>query len=147
MVLLKKFHAKKAQTEIIGLVIIVIILSFALVFGLQFLNKQDNKIQERYLQLNADNLRSSLLKTNICNQITIKDEIINCENGISSCLENCQKFDEKIKELIELSTKNDYEFLINNKVIKNRGCLNKDVFSSSIQPIASTEIKVSLRLC
>jgi hypothetical protein len=144
---LKKIFHKKAQTEIIGLVIIVIILSFALIFGLQFLNKEDNKLQERYLQLNADNLRNAILKTNICKGITIKDEIVNCENNIVSCLENCQKLDDKIKEIVSLSVKNDYEFYINDKKIKDKGCLNKDTLTSSTQPIALSEIKVSLKLC
>src|SRR3989344_1761960 len=70
---------KKAQVETVGLVIIVIIITFALIFGLQFMTRdKGNELNERYLQLNADNMRSVIMKTTI-NNCNIKDEIINYE--------------------------------------------------------------------
>src|SRR3989344_4154924 len=101
---------KKAQIETMGLVIIVVIIAFAFIFALQFINKNDNKLNERNLQLNADNLRSTILKTNI-NTCNIKDEIISCNNfNTPICLENCEELNLIIKEIIEKSIENNYEF-------------------------------------
>ena len=138
---------KKAQIEIVGLVIIVVILAFTLIFALQFAGKEDNKLNERYWQLNADNLRNAILKTTVssCN---IKDEIINCNDfNQPVCLENCDKLNSIIKEIIEKSVKNDYELNAGNIKLSNGTCLNKDIMTSSTQPCALTDIKVNLKLC
>ena len=96
---------KKAQIETLGLVVIIIILAFALIFALQFILKNDSsKLNERYLQLNADNLRNTVLKTTI-NGNSIKDEIVFCNNN-----QNCDELNLIIKEIIESSIKNNYEF-------------------------------------
>ena len=138
---------KKAQIETMGLVIIVVIIAFAFIFALQFINKDDNKLNERHLQLNADNLRSTILKTNI-NTCNIKDEIISCNNfNTPICLENCEELNLIIKEIIEKSIENNYEFAAGKIKLNNKNCFNKDVITSSIQPIALTDIKVSLKLC
>lgn len=139
---------RKAQIETMGLVIIVIILAFTLIFALQFINKdKGNKLNENYLKLNADNLRSTILKTTI-NNCNIKDEIINCNKfNQAICLENCDKLDLMIKEIIQASVKNNYEFDAGNIKLINGSCLNKDIITSSIQPLASTDIKIVLKLC
>jgi len=139
---------RKAQIETVGLVIIVIILAFTLIFALQFINKdKGNKLNENYLKLNADNLRSTILKTTI-NNCNIKDEIINCNNfNQAICLENCDKLNLIIEEIIQASVKNNYEFDAGNIKLVNGSCLNKDIITSSIQPLALTDIKVSLKLC
>ena len=139
---------RKAQIETVGLVIIVIILAFTLIFALQFINKdKGNKLNENYLKLNADNLRSTILKTTI-NNCDIKDEIINCNNfNQAICLENCDKLNLIIKEIIQASVKNNYEFDAGNIKLVNGSCLDKDIITSSIQPLALTDIKVSLKLC
>lgn len=139
---------KKAQIETMGLVIIVIIIAFVFIFALQFINKNEsNKLNERALQLNADNLRSVILKTNI-NSCNIKDEIISCNNFNNAvCLENCEKLNLVIKEIIEKSVKNNYEFSAGKIKLNDKNCLNKDIITSSIQPLALTDIKVNLKLC
>ena len=139
---------RKAQIETAGLVIIVIILAFTLIFALQFINKdKGNKLNENYLKLNADNLRSTILKTTI-NNCDIKDEIINCNNfNQAICLENCDRLNSIIREIIQASVKNNYEFDAGNIKLVNGSCLDKDIITSSIQPLALTDIKVSLKLC
>ena len=133
---------KKAQIETLGLVVIIIILAFALIFALQFILKNDSsKLNERYLQLNADNLRNTVLKTTI-NGNRIKDEIVFCNNN-----QNCDELNLIIKEIIESSIKNNYEFNAGVIEVKKGKCSNKNILTSSIQPIALTEIKVSLKLC
>ena len=139
---------KRAQTETVGLVIIIIIIAFSLIFALQFLTKSnDNKINEQYLKLNADNLRSVILKTTIssCN---IKDEIISCNNfNAANCLESCEKLNLVIKDIIEKSIRNNYEFSAGNINLKKGDCLNKNKQASSVQPFPETQITVSIKLC
>ncbi|MEK6841375.1 MAG: hypothetical protein AABX45_02160 [Nanoarchaeota archaeon] len=139
---------RKAQIETVGLVIIVIILAFTLIFALQFINKdKGNKLNENYLKLNADNLRSTILKTTI-NNCDIKDEIINCNNfNQAICLENCDRLNSIIREIIQASVKNNYEFDAGNIKLVNGSCLDKDIITSSIQPLALTDIKIVLKLC
>ena len=139
---------KKAQVETVGLVIIVIIITFALIFGLQFLTRdKGNELNERYLQLNADNMRSVIMKTTI-NNCNIKDEIINYETFDDvTCFNNGEELKLTIKQIIESSLKNDYEFSAGKIDLKKGNCENKDIITSSIQPLALTNIKVSLRLC
>ena len=76
---------KKAQMETMGLVIIVVILAFVLIFVLQIITKpEQNNLQDQYLQLQANNLRNMILKTTLCQDTTIKDEILNCEFNFPS---------------------------------------------------------------
>ena len=67
---------RKGQVETIGLVVIVILLIFIGIFALSFSIKE-KEVNEDILTLKANSLRSSLLKTTICN-ITIKEELGNC---------------------------------------------------------------------
>ncbi|AJF62624.1 MAG: hypothetical protein QT11_C0001G0481 [archaeon GW2011_AR20] len=139
---------KKAQVETVGLVIIVIIITFALIFGLQFMTRdKGNELNERYLQLNADNMRSVIMKTTI-NNCNIKDEIINYETFDDvACFDNEEELKLTIRQIIESSLKNDYGFSAGKIDLKKGSCENKDTITSSIQPLALTNIKVSLRLC
>ena len=141
---------KKAQVETIGLVIIVALLAFILVFVLQGLAKpiQDN-LNLRYLQLNADNLRSVILKTNVC-ELSIKDEIINCNNlNEVQCnnLQNCNELNNVIKEIIEnsLNTTKNYKFKAGNILVEKGTCRN--VISSSSEPIPNNDINVVIEIC
>src|SRR3989344_2069864 len=138
---------KKSQIETIGLVIIVILIAFIFIISLFFITKPRASLNENYLKLNADNLRSTILKTNLCQNISIKDEIINCNSGFFLCnnLNSCQDLNNVIKDIIENSVRNNYEFSAGNIVVKKDIC--REVQASSIQPLANTNIEVSLKLC
>ena len=138
---------KKSQIETIGLVIIVILIAFIFIISLFFITKPRASLNENYLKLNADNLRSTILKTNLCQNISIKDEIINCNSGFFLCnnLNSCQDLNNVIKDIIENSVRNNYEFSAGNIVVKKDIC--REVQASSIKPLANTNIEVSLKLC
>ena len=138
---------KKSQIETMGLVIIVILIAFIFITSLFFITKPRASLNENYLKLNADNLRSTILKTNLCQNISIKDEIINCNSGFFLCdnLNGCQDLNNVIKEIIESSVRNNYEFSAGNVVVKKDVC--SEVQASSIQPLANTNIEVRLKLC
>ena len=138
---------KKSQIETMGFVIIVILIAFIFIISLFFITKPKASLNEDYLKLNADNLRSTILKTNICQNASIKDEIINCNSGFFSCdnINSCQDLNNVIKDIIESSVRNNYEFSVGNIVVKKDVC--KEVQASSTQPLANTNIEVSLKLC
>ena len=138
---------KRSQTEIIGLLIIVILLSLILIFVLVINSKQDSSLKNNYLQLNADNLRSTLLKTNVCKDISIKDEIISCNNyEHSNCFSSCINVNDEIKKIIENSIKFNYNFTAGEITASKGKCL-KDKITASRQPLPYSNVEVSLNLC
>ena len=96
-----------------GLVIIVILLVFIAIFALSFIIKPEQE-NENILKLKANALRSSLLKTNLCDDITVKDEIENCVDGYHECVE-CGVLKQEIEKMIKVSLENErYNFLVSN---------------------------------
>ena len=147
---------KKAQMETIGLVVIVTLLAFIFIFVLQNSAKQDlTKFNSRYSQLNADNLRSTILKTTICSDVDIEKEISNCIGyGSGLCFStNCKNELEKtIKEIIKnsMNITKSYSFTVrsNQEIkleIKSGTC--KNVYSASSQLIPYSDLKINLNLC
>ena len=145
---------KKAQVETMGLVIIVALLAFILVFVLQSLAEPaQNTLQARYLQLNADNLRSTILKTTLCQDTSLKDEIINCnEFDYAKCENlnpNCKdKLGNIVKEIIEnsLQAKN-YKFEAGEIKIEKNFNSCKNIYKAVQEPIPDSDIKINLGIC
>ena len=99
----------KGQTEIMGLVIIVILIVFIAVFSLTFILKPEQQ-DDDILKLKANALRSSLLKTNLCDSVTVKDEIENCIDEYPECVE-CDNLQDGITKIIDGSIENEkYNF-------------------------------------
>ena len=99
----------RGQTEIMGLVIIVILIVFIAVFSLTFILKPEQQ-DDDILKLKANALRSSILKTNLCNSVTVKDEIENCIDGYHECVD-CSGLRNEIVKIIEGSIENEkYNF-------------------------------------
>jgi len=142
---------KKAQIETIGLVIIVALLAFILVFALQISAKPSpNTLQTRYLQLNADNLRSSILKTTICPGISIRDEIVSCNNfNVPRCpnLNTCDNLKNEIKLIIEnsLNVTRNYKFEGGNILTSEGTCTSK--ITAVQEPIPYSNINIKLEIC
>ncbi len=142
---------KKAQTETIGLVIIVSLLAFILIFVLQILNKPvDNSLNDHYLQLNADNLRSVILKTNVCKDVSIKDELISCNSGNPECpiLNNdCNNLKNIIKPIIEnsLNINRNYKFSAGTIIVQKGNC--KNFYTAASEPIPYSSLNISLGIC
>jgi hypothetical protein len=136
---------KKAQIEIMGLVIIVVLLVFIAVFSLPFIIKEKSKaLNEDYLQLYANNLRSVVLNTNLCDSGNVMDEIISCYYGAPICLEDCNDIEDKIREIIEssLDEKINYKFTIDEMIVSNGECTEKVTSSKAF--IEEREVKVEL---
>ena len=141
---------KKSQIETIGLVVIVVLIAFILIFVLQISNKPSNtNLNDRYLQLNADNLRSTLLKTNLCNNVNVRDEILTCnQNSFTTCNNiNCNELNNIIKKIIEdsLNVTRNYKFEVGNILLEKGSC--KNVYAASSEPIPYSNLKITFEIC
>jgi|SRR3989344_5442805 len=144
---------KKAQLETMGLVVIIVLLAFILIFVLQIMvNSESNSLNSRYLQLNADNLRSSILKTNVCTEISLRDEIISCNtfnNVQCNALQNCNSLNNLIRKMIEdsLNATRKYKFTAGNILVEKNFNLCKDIYASVSEPIPLSDINITLAIC
>jgi len=139
----------KAQIETMGLVMIVIILVFLAMFALPFIIKEESKaLDDNYLQLVSNNLRSSVLNTNICGAATVKEEVLNCEAGFPVCLNDCSELGSVIGNIIDaslISFKNsvNYNFIIGDLEVSNGECLEKIVSSKAF----IDDIEANVEIC
>lgn len=147
MVLLRK--VKKAQVETLGLVIIVAIIAFIFVIALIFASRQQPNLNQDYLKLKADNLRSTISKTTICQDTNIRDEIVSCNDlAITQCENiNCNELQNIIKKIIDdsLNLTNNYKFEAGNILIKKEPCGN--IFTSTSELVPYSDINITLALC
>lgn len=139
---------KKAQLEIFGLLIIVMLIVVIALFALRFMFiTQPSNNQDQVLSIKANNLINALLKVNI--DTDIKEENASC------CISNinCNIIEDKISKIIENSIEENYEF----KVLSNdQDCLNIDSItkcefgissSSYIDNIEGIKHEFSILLC
>ena len=101
---------KKAQIEIVGLVIIVVLIVFIAIFALSFIIKP-KPINDDILKVKANALRSSLLKTSLCGGITVKDEIENCLDGFNECMD-CNQLKSEISNLLRDSLEPNEKYFV-----------------------------------
>jgi|SRR3989344_5016535 len=144
----------KAQMEIMGLLIITIIVVLIILFVLYFtvFNQEQSNLPERLIEIRANNLRNALLKTTLCQDVSIQDEIANCYTGRSFCLASCDELNDKITNIIESSIEDNenYEFNVENFVKLSRGSCQESEISirqtAICQPI-DFNLDVCLSLC
>jgi len=135
---------RKGQTEIIGLVIIVILLVFIAIFALSFMIKPKQESDD-ILKLKANYLRASLLKTNLCGSITLKDEIENCIENYYECIE-CGNLKGEIVKMLEDSLESEkYSFVVlkdDESFMRVGGCV--DNVTAVSQNIRNGMVEVTL---
>lgn len=145
MVQLSFFKREKAQIESFGLVIIVILLVFIFVFFLYLrINSGSNSNTDQLLGIKANNLRNSVLKTSLCRDTTIKDEIISCSTNGQGYCGSCDELKNNIKTIIEDSLEPNIDYNFMPYEIKKGDCREK--ITSSPQPITNG-ITVGIDLC
>jgi hypothetical protein len=142
---------KKGQVETMGLVMIVILLVIIGLFALKLSisNPNEDEFETEYLQLKANSLRDTIVESSVCS-ISVKDEIVNCRNNFTECFSNCEELKEHIFYIINSSLENNIEYKFEAKgegynMIIGKDCRNK--ISSTIQPIALTDVKVKIEVC
>ena len=141
---------RKGQVETVGLVIIVVLL---VVIGLFILKASlvpdEDSFDNEYLSLKANSFRETIMASSLCN-IQVKDEITNCQFNYTSCLKDCKELEGFIFKIINNSVEKniDYYFTASGQNLNMKiGKECKNSISSSLQPIASTDIKVKIDVC
>lgn len=106
MVLLKN----KGQSEIIGLVIIVLILIIVGLIFLKFYLNKGKGNNDSFSNVKANNLVNAIKLVTICNDNMV-DAIIACCNQKEFCRrDSCELVEESIREIIESSLEEDVYF-------------------------------------
>ncbi|MCD4666811.1 hypothetical protein K8R47_03305 [archaeon] len=118
---------RKGQTEIFGLILIVVIVIILGTFALNmYLNKQPSSINEDYLRVYANNLKTAIIQNSICD-ISIRKEIENCNSGYTQCLHSCSDLNQEIGNILNKTVEKNlnYEFSYNTENIKIGECIEK----------------------
>jgi len=137
----------KAQIETVGLLVIVILIILIIVFVLQFTiyNQEPDNLPGKLLEIKANNLRNAVLKTTLCKNFNVEDEILNCFTGNSECFDSCDQLNLEIKKIIENSIQENYEFNVKNLIELKKGiCDEKE--ASVCQPL-DYGLDVCVNLC
>lgn len=102
---------KKGQTEIVGLLIVVILLVIGGLFYVKFVVlKPESKGADEIVQVQAYNLMNSILNIKLCNNnVTVRDAIKACKFGNMLCGQDaCSYLENELKSIISVSTPKDY---------------------------------------
>src|SRR3989344_8634101 len=102
---------KKAQMEIMGMMIIVIILVIAALFYVKFVVLQPKKEGASTLvQEQAYNLMNAVLNVKVCDgNVSVRDAIKACKEGEDLCGDNaCIYIGDEIKTIVSMSMPKDY---------------------------------------
>ena len=117
---------KKAQMEIMGMMIIVIILVIAALFYVKFVVLQPKKEGASTLvQEQGYNLMNAVLNVKVCDgNVSVRDAIKACKEGGDLCGDNaCIYIGDEIKTIVSMSMPKDYadyEFIAGKPV--SSGC-------------------------
>ena len=135
---------RKGQIEIMGLVIIVILIVIIAIFALSFMIKPKQE-SEDFLKLKANALRASLLKTNLCGSVSVKDEIENCIEDYNEC-GDCGNLQGEIVKIIQGSLESEKYSLVvltNGEDFIRIGDCDEGITSVS-QTLRNGEVKAAL---
>ena len=145
---------KKAQMEIVGLVVIVIIILLALVFFIKFSLSAPSSSQASAVEsIEANNLLNALLKTTICEDISVEEGMKECKQKSNICNQEACKFTkEKIQEIMQasLDEKTTYSLKIQadeSSLIEIENCKIGIAASPFSIPSRGVTYSISLKLC
>ena len=137
---------KKAQIEMIGLMLIIILLTVLAVFFLRFTLKPPTTIASARQSVIAKSTIDSIIKTSY-NEKTFENLIYDCYTG-----SNCNLLEQEINQIMPklmpkkaftlTFTSDEQEFL----KITSKTC-NIGIQANNIYRINSIPIKISLKLC
>ena len=145
---------KKAQMEVIGLVIIVILVFVGILMFVRFVVLAPETSQKTIESLEANNLLSALLKTTTsCNSLSVLDAIKECQQKTTICNQDaCIYTKDKIQDIMQasLDVKTDYklEVLTNNNPLFAMGDCEKGIASAPYSiPSKGITYTIKLKLC
>jgi hypothetical protein len=136
---------KKAQTEILGIAIIIVLLLVFGVFYLKFSSNNQNLVPEMRKNIQTNNLLQALLKININNE-PFDDLVYKCYSK-----KDCDILKREIPNIIALAlnAETQYNFIIstNNKPFFSLGTCSSGI--TAYNPITKNNIDfdISLLIC
>ena len=143
---------KKGQTEIIGLVVIVLIIIFVALFFLRFYLSSSNLDTKSVNSIKANNLINAIRLASVCNG-NIGDAIISCCNNDDFCGQDaCNFVNQEIGKIIKNSLDPKEQIFIEAKQ-NQEVCL---VINNDCEGISSTanfirnsegEAEIDLKFC
>jgi len=158
---------KKAQMEIMGLAIIVVLLSVGMLFAVSYMvRRPQSDIKKTYTYSEtASNLLGAVLKTSSdCSQTTFSELFYDCgRGGILRCTEDqnsCEYLEENMQKILDATLKNiKYEFKADvtltageseSKILINNDCTTKfgqvKMYPLPLHPYPGT-LFITLRIC
>ncbi len=140
---------KKAQVDLIGLVIIVIIIILLALFGLRLLITQPVNVDEK-LSVKANNLMNAIVKVNTCNS-NIEEAFISCCSSEFFCGQDaCDYLSKEIPKIIGNSIEENYYIELlnqNNKCFSHGNCVNGISSSTYIVKNNDQKYESRVKLC
>ncbi|QQG38464.1 MAG: hypothetical protein HYS32_02545 [Candidatus Woesearchaeota archaeon] len=145
---------KKAQMEIVGLVVIVLIILLAAIFFVRFALLSHSSSKTSSIEsIEANNLLNALLRTTICEDLSVEDAIKECKQRSNICNEEaCKHTKTKIEEIMEasLDEKTTYSIDIDADevpLINIENCKTGITASPFSIPSRGITYSISMKLC
>jgi hypothetical protein len=160
--------SRKAQLEIMGLAIVVLLISLAMLFVLSFMvTREPEQAKQTFTsnQMATNAVSALMLTTSTCNDLTVTELIQDCGDVVSSFDCDGDSFADSCDEVLDIAEQvfrdtlsvwqKDYMFTVNRgpdelvrvQDVDGNGCpLDRDVGSAFIPGRASGGSKIFVRL-
>lgn len=104
---------KKAQTEMIGLVILVVLIVLGLVFYLKFVVLDVKpKVDTSLDQQRAIFIAGAMAKVYLYENVSLQDAVAMCDSGVT---DSCDKIKELVPKIVKVSLGGEYEVVVKDK--------------------------------
>lgn len=114
---------KRSQTEILGLVILVVLLTIGALFYVKYGILSEQPTRDTTIDLQrAVFIASAISRVNICTNVSLQEAIAYCDSGEIICRENaCNVIKRNVPEIIDVAFAG--EFVISNSGVSESGKL------------------------
>lgn len=145
-------NSKKAQQEIVGLMIIIVILTFAILFFviLSFNNPPLPRIKD---VTEATSILNIISQVNVCDQVNLEEAVKSCALSTNICNKNaCELVKEETQKMLRLilKPKEGYNITIkeaNRDILDFGDCKGDRIASSRKIPTYTSVIDLNLVIC
>lgn len=105
---------KKAQIEMMGLLIIVILIVVGVFFYVSFVLNKPSEIPKTNVEsIQARNLMNAVMNIQICENVTMKEAVVLCDRNELLCNEDsCRYIEENINNIVGDLIKKQYAFVV-----------------------------------
>lgn len=147
-----RFLFKKAQQEIVGLMVIVIILVFAVLFFLM-LSSKTPELPSLKDVAEATSTLNIISKVNLCPEVTLEEAVKLCSQNLNTCNKNaCELVKEESTKMLKLILKPKEAFKMSitkdeSSILEFGSCIGDTIVTSRKIPMELSVIDLKLSLC